>query len=79
MSEVSHVSTLLSFGECIQFRVAVLCSNDACCSCIGDAKVFDFGLAKELKPKDLVSPPDGYEASGMTGSVRNSFSSVLVT
>jgi len=37
---------------------------------LGDAKLFDFGLAKELKPKDLVSPPDGYEASGMTGSRR---------
>lgn len=36
----------------------------------GDAKLFDFGLAKELLPKDLVDPPDGYEASGMTGSRR---------
>lgn len=36
----------------------------------GDAKLFDLGLAKELKPQDLVSPPDGYEASGMTGSRR---------
>jgi serine/threonine protein kinase len=36
----------------------------------GDAKLFDFGLAKELLPRDLVLPPDGYEASGMTGSRR---------
>jgi hypothetical protein len=35
-----------------------------------DAKLFDFGLAKELLPRDLVLPPDGYEASGMTGSRR---------
>lgn len=37
---------------------------------VGDAKLFDLGLAKELKPKDLVEPPNGYEASGMTGSRR---------
>jgi serine/threonine protein kinase len=36
----------------------------------GDAKLFDLGLAKELKRKDLVTPPDAYEASGMTGSRR---------
>ena len=36
----------------------------------GDAKLFDLGLAKELLRRDLVSPPDGYEASGMTGSRR---------
>lgn len=47
-----------------------LCSDNACFSSVGDAKLFDLGLAKELKPKDLVSPPDGYEASGMTGSRR---------
>ena len=33
-------------------------------------RIFDFGLAKELKPKDLVEPPDGYEATGLTGSRR---------
>lgn len=36
----------------------------------GDAKLFDFGLAKELLPRDLVLPPDGYDASGLTGSRR---------
>ncbi|KAL7575307.1 hypothetical protein ACA910_001830 [Epithemia clementina (nom. ined.)] len=33
-------------------------------------KLFDFGLCKELKPKDLVQPPDGYNTSGIVGSRR---------
>jgi serine/threonine-protein kinase TNNI3K len=33
-------------------------------------RLFDFGLAKELLQKDLVEPPNGYEATGMTGSRR---------
>ena len=36
----------------------------------GDMRVFDFGLAKELKPKDLVEAPEGYNATGLTGSRR---------
>jgi len=36
----------------------------------GDVKVFDFGLAKELLDEDLVSHPDGYNATGMTGTLR---------
>lgn len=36
----------------------------------GDAKIFDFGLAKELLVRDLVSEPDSYKASGMTGTRR---------
>jgi serine/threonine protein kinase len=32
--------------------------------------LFDFGLAKELKPTDLVEAPDSYEATGLTGSRR---------
>jgi serine/threonine protein kinase len=36
----------------------------------GDMRLFDFGLAKELKKKDLVEPPDGFEATGLTGSRR---------
>jgi serine/threonine protein kinase len=36
----------------------------------GDVRIFDFGLARELKPKDLVEPPDGYDCTGMTGSRR---------
>lgn len=35
----------------------------------GDAKIFDFGLAKELLPRDMVGP-DQYKASGLTGSRR---------
>lgn len=31
-------------------------------------RLFDFGLAKELLKKDLVKPPNGYEATGMTGT-----------
>jgi serine/threonine protein kinase len=33
-------------------------------------KLFDFGLARELKAADLVAPPDGYHATGLTGSRR---------
>lgn len=36
----------------------------------GDVRIFDFGLAKELKVKDLVQKPDGYESTGLTGSRR---------
>lgn len=33
-------------------------------------KIFDFGLAKELKTKDLVNEPNGYQITGLTGSRR---------
>jgi serine/threonine protein kinase len=36
----------------------------------GNAKIFDFGLAKELKQKDLREDTDGFEATGLTGSRR---------
>lgn len=36
----------------------------------GDLQLFDFGCAKELKEKDRVEPPDGYNASAMVGTVR---------
>merc|ERR1711953_378163 len=36
----------------------------------GEMRLFDFGLVKELKKKDLVEPPDSYEATGLTGSRR---------
>lgn len=36
----------------------------------GDLQIFDFGLAKELKAKDLVEAPDRYECTGLTGSRR---------
>ena len=36
----------------------------------GNAKIFDFGLAKELKRTDLREDSDGYEATGLTGSRR---------
>ena len=36
----------------------------------GDLRLFDFGLAKELKQRNLVEPPDGFEATGLTGSRR---------
>lgn len=36
----------------------------------GDMRLFDFGLAKELKARDLVDPPDGFKATGLTGSRR---------
>jgi hypothetical protein len=34
----------------------------------GDVRLFDFGIARELKPKDLVKAPDDYRCSGLTGS-----------
>jgi serine/threonine protein kinase len=36
----------------------------------GDLRLFDFGLAKELKPQDLVEFPDLYNLTGLTGSRR---------
>jgi serine/threonine-protein kinase TNNI3K len=36
----------------------------------GDYLIFDFGLAKELRRKDLMEPPDEFEATGLTGSRR---------
>lgn len=33
-------------------------------------RMFDFGLAKELKAKDMVEFPDLYNATGLTGSRR---------
>ena len=36
----------------------------------GTAKIFDFGLAKELLPRDRGEGPDEYKASGLTGSRR---------
>lgn len=36
----------------------------------GDLQIFDFGLARELKAKDLVEAPDRYECTGLTGSRR---------
>lgn len=36
----------------------------------GRVKIFDFGLAKELKLRDLIDPPDAYDATGLTGSRR---------
>jgi serine/threonine protein kinase len=33
--------------------------------------LFDFGLAKELKKKDLVQAPDSFKATGLTGSLRH--------
>jgi len=36
----------------------------------GDVRIFDFGLAKELKPQDLVQHPDGYNCTGLIGTRR---------
>ena len=33
-------------------------------------QIFDFGLARELKRKDLVEAPDGYDCTGLTGTRR---------
>lgn len=40
------------------------------CDLRGDYKIFDFGLAKELKRKALVEAPDCFECTGLTGSRR---------
>jgi hypothetical protein len=34
----------------------------------GDVRLFDLGIARELKPKDLIKAPDDYRCSGLTGS-----------
>jgi serine/threonine-protein kinase TNNI3K len=36
----------------------------------GDMRLFDFGLAKEVKSRDLVQLPDGYNLTGLCGSRR---------
>lgn len=36
----------------------------------GDFKIFDFGLAKELKEKDLAEKPDSYNLTGLVGTRR---------
>jgi serine/threonine protein kinase len=36
----------------------------------GEMRLFDFGLAKELKAVDLVKEPDSFRATGQTGSRR---------
>jgi len=36
----------------------------------GEMRLFDFGLAKELKARDLVKAPDEFHATGLTGSRR---------
>ena len=33
-------------------------------------QLFDFGLAKECKPVDLIDAPDGYKITGLTGTLR---------
>lgn len=40
------------------------------CDVRGDFKLFDFGLAKELRKEDVVEAPDGFECTGLTGSRR---------
>jgi serine/threonine protein kinase len=40
------------------------------CDVRGDYKIFDFGLARELKKNDLREAPDGYDFTGLTGSRR---------
>jgi serine/threonine protein kinase len=44
----------------------------------GVFKLFDFGLAKELKDKDLVAPPDFFDATGACGSRRYMSPEVLL-
>jgi serine/threonine protein kinase len=40
-------------------------------SCVrGNYKLFDFGLAKELRKEDLAEAPDGFVCTGLTGSRR---------
>ncbi len=34
----------------------------------GDVRLFDFGIARELKLKDRIKAPDEYRCSGLTGS-----------
>jgi serine/threonine protein kinase len=48
---------------------ALPCRNIGC-DIRGDYKIFDFGLAKELKSRDLREAPDGYDFTGLTGSRR---------
>jgi serine/threonine protein kinase len=51
------------------FTVDISCRNIGC-DIRGDYKIFDFGLAKELKKRDMREAPDGYDCTGLTGSRR---------
>lgn len=42
-------------------------------------QIFDFGLAKECKPVDLVQAPDGYQMTGMTGTLRIMAPEVIIS
>jgi serine/threonine protein kinase len=53
----------------LRFTVDVSFRNIGC-DIRGDYKIFDFGLAKELRKRDLREAPDGYDCTGLTGSRR---------
>jgi serine/threonine protein kinase len=44
----------------------------------GDMRLFDFGLARELKDRDLVQAPDDYDITGLTGSHRYMAPEVMI-
>jgi len=45
----------------------------------GEVRIFDFGVAKELKAQDLIEPPFGYNATGLTGTRRYMAPEVLLS
>lgn len=45
----------------------------------GEVRIFDFGVAKELKAQDLIDPPFGYNATGLTGTRRYMAPEVLLS
>ena len=55
---ITFLTLALTFADNIGFHVR------------GDVRIFDFGLAKELRKEDLVQEPDGYRATGLTGTRR---------
>ena len=67
-SSYYHTSLTRTLSHSILFRD--LKPENVAFDVRGDMRLFDFGLAKELKQKDLLQAPDKFNATGLTGSRR---------
>jgi len=66
------IAITIPLSRCIFFRIVFrdLKPDNVAFDFRGDMRLFDFGLAKELKRADLRNPPDEFNATGLTGSRR---------